>query len=57
MAGGTLQPGHQIKASGAIQQHWIAVEQVRHDDKVAICRQLIRDQLGINETMADHISE
>jgi hypothetical protein len=33
------------------------VEQVRHDDKVAICCQLICNQLGINEPMADHISE
>jgi stage III sporulation protein SpoIIIAA len=57
MARGTLQPGHQIEASRAIQQHRIAVKQVRHDDKVAICCQLIRNQLGINEPMADYISE
>lgn len=33
------------------------MKQIRHDDKVAIGCQLIRDQLGVDETVADHIGQ
>lgn len=33
------------------------MEQVGHNDEVAVRRQLIRDQLGIDEAVADHICQ
>jgi hypothetical protein len=33
------------------------MERVRHDDKIAIGRKLIGDQLGIDEAVPDHICE
>jgi hypothetical protein len=33
------------------------VEQVRHDDEQAIRGQLVGDQLGVDEAVADHIGE
>jgi hypothetical protein len=33
------------------------MEQVRHDHEVAVCCQLIRNQLGIDESMSDDIGE
>lgn len=52
-----LEPAHEIKVRGAIQRDWIAVEQVGHDDEVAIGRQLVGDELGVREAVADDISE
>lgn len=53
----TLQPGHEIKVCWTIQRDGISVEQIGHDDQVAISGQLVCDQLGIDEAMANDVGE
>lgn len=52
------QPGHEVKICGlVIQRDGITVEQVRHDDEVPAGSEQVRDELGIVELVADHISQ
>lgn len=57
MAGRALQPGHQVEGGWAVQRHWIAMEEVGHDDEVAIGSQLVGNQLGIDEAVSDHVGQ
>lgn len=57
MARRPLQPRHKVEGGRAVQRDWITVEQVWHDDEVAVRCQLVGYQLGINEAVPDYIGE
>ena len=57
MPRGTHQPGHNVESSGRVQADGISVEQVRHNGPVAIGRELVRDELNVDEAVADHVRE
>lgn len=56
MARRTIEPGHQIPTRGAIiRWHGITVEEVRHYDEVAIGGELVGDELGVDEAVAEYV--
>jgi hypothetical protein len=52
-----LQPGHDVEVFGAVELHGVALEEVGHDDVVAVGSELVGDELGVDELMADHVGE
>jgi hypothetical protein len=56
MARWTIEPGHQIPTRGPIiERHGVAVEEVWHDDEVAIGGELVGDELGVDEAVAEYV--
>lgn len=51
------QPLHNIKSLRWVQADWIALEQIGHHDKVAIGGELVRDELGVDEFVADYVGK
>ena len=41
----------------AINSGGVAIEEIGHDDEVSICGELVGNELGVDETMANGISE
>lgn len=54
---GACEPFHNIEVVGAVERDWIAFEEVGHNDEVAICGELIGNELGVDKFMADDIGE
>lgn len=52
-----LQPGHDVEVLGAVQLDGVAFEKVGHDDPVAVGGELVGDELGVDEFMADHVGQ
>lgn len=52
-----LEPGHDVEVLGAVELHGVALEEVGHDDVVAVGGELVGDELGVDELMADHVGE
>ena len=52
-----LQPGHDVEVRRAVELHGVALEEVGHDDEVAVGGELVGDELGVDELMADHVGE
>ena len=52
-----LQPGHDVKVLGAVKLDGVALEEIGHDDEVAVGGELVGDELGVDELMADHVGE
>jgi hypothetical protein len=52
-----LEPLHNVEIAGAVQGDRVAVEEVGHQDKVAIGGELVGDELGIVEAVADDIGD
>jgi hypothetical protein len=50
------QPCHKIESLRSIQAQWIAIEQIRDDGIVSICRELISHQLAVLPD-TDHIGK
>lgn len=50
-------PFLQVKTTTTVQWHGVTVEQVRHEDEVAIGCELIGYQLSVLKSVADHIGE
>ena len=50
-----LQPVHDVEALGAVQGDGVAVEEVGHDDEVAVGGELVGDELGVDEAVADDL--
>lgn len=53
----SLQPLHYVEVAGAVQGDGILVEEIWHEDEVAVCCELVGDELGIIETMADYVGD
>ena len=54
----TFQPFHQIEACRLIlQQHRVAMEQIRHDDQVSVRGELVGDQLGVDDAVAEDVGK
>jgi hypothetical protein len=51
------EPLHDIEALRTVELDWVAVEQVRHHNKVAVGSQLVGDELDIVELVADDIGD
>lgn len=52
-----LQPGHDVEVFGPVELDGVALEEVGHDDIVAVGGELVGDELGVDELMADHVGE
>lgn len=52
-----LQPGHDVEVFGPVELDRVALEEVGHDGVVAVGGELVGDQLGVDELMADHVGE
>jgi hypothetical protein len=52
-----LQPGHDVEVLGAVELDGVALEEIGHDDEVAVGGELVGDELGVDELMADHVGE
>lgn len=52
-----LQPGHDVEVLRAVQLDGVALEKVGHDDPVAVGGELVGDELGVDEFMADHVGQ
>lgn len=50
-----FEPCHEVEVRWPIERYWVAMEKVRHDYKKAICGELIRYQLGVDESMSNDI--
>lgn len=51
------QPRHEIKVVRAVERDGVAVEEVGHDDVVAVGGELVRDELGVVEAVPDDIGD
>lgn len=52
-----LEPVHDLEALGSIQRDRVALEQVGHDDEVAMLGELVGQKLGVDELVADYVGE
>jgi hypothetical protein len=52
-----LQPRHDIEVLWAVEFDGIALEEVGHDDIVAVGGELVGDELGVDEFVADDVGE
>lgn len=52
-----LEPVHDLEALGPIQRDGVSLEQVGHDDEVAMLGELVGQKLGVDELVADHVGE
>lgn len=52
-----LQPFHDLETLRAVHGHRIVVEQIGHDDKVAISSILVSDELRVDELVPYHVGE
>lgn len=50
-------PCHDIKAVRAVERDGVVIEEVRHHNEVAIGSKLVGNELGVDESMADHIRD
>lgn len=57
VAGGSVEPFHQVETFGPIQGYGISVVDVGHDDKVSVRCELVGDELGVDESVTNHIGE
>ena len=48
---------HDIEVIRPVQRNRIAVEKIGHDDEVAIRRELVGDQLRVDELVADNVGQ
>ena len=51
------QPGHQVKAFGWVKGNRVAIKEVRHHDEVAVCGELVGDELDVVESVANDIGD
>jgi len=51
------QPLHDLKVTGTIEWDGILVEEVGHHHEVAVCCELVGDQLGVVEAVADNVGD
>lgn len=51
------QPLHDVKVIWAVERDWVALEEIGHDDVVAISGELVGDELGVVELVADDVGE
>lgn len=52
-----LDPFHNVKVPWAVERDRIAVEEVGHEHKVAVGGELVGDELGVDEAVADHVGD
>ena len=52
-----LQPSHDVEVLGAVELDGVALEEIGHDDEVAVGGELVGDELGVDELMADHVGK
>lgn len=57
MPRGTHQPGHDVEPGRRVELDGVTVKQVRRNDPVVICCELVGDELGVDEAVADHVGE
>ena len=57
MPGGSVQPFLNVEVTWAIEWDGVSVEEIGHDDEVAIGGELIGDKLGVVEFVADDVGE
>lgn len=57
VAGWALEPFLHVEPCGPVQGDGVAVEEVRHDDEVAVGGELVGDELGVDEGVADHVGK
>lgn len=53
----TLQPLWEIKVGATVQLHWIAMEKIGHEHEEAVGSELVGDELGIVELVADDVGD
>lgn len=53
----SLYPFHELESLWWVELHWVAVEEIWHDDEVAICCVLVCDELSVYKFVADHVCE
>jgi len=51
------QPVHQVKALGPVEGNRVAIKEVRHHDEVAVCGELVSDELDVVESVAHDIGD
>lgn len=52
-----LHPFLDVEVARSVERDGIVVEQIGHEDEVAIGGELVGDQLGIVESVADHVGD
>ena len=50
-------PGAHIEVYRSIERNWVALEHIGHDDEIAIGGELVRDELGVDESVANDIGD
>lgn len=53
----SIQPFHEIESRRSVKLHGISLEYIRHDNEVAISGKLVRDELRVDEFVADDVCE
>ena len=51
------QLGHQVKAFGRVEGNRVAIKEIRHHDEVAVCGELVGDELDVVESVAYDIGD
>lgn len=51
------QPGHDVEPGRGVELDGVAVKQAWRNDPVAICCELVGDELGVDGAVADHVGE
>ena len=52
-----LHPFLDVEVAGAVERDGVAVEQVGHEDEIAIRGELVGDELGVVEAVTDHVGD
>lgn len=51
------QPRHEIKVAREVEREGVAVKEIRHDDMVAVCGELVGDKLGVVKPVTEHVGD
>lgn len=50
-------PIHDVEPLWSVEGYRVIAEHVWHDDEVALCSELVGDELGVDELVADYVCD